>query len=441
MRFPVGLILALVSSSANVRADVLTVGPSGADFTQIKTAVQAAADGDAILVKAGTYDGFLVDDKALRIVNVSAASVLVQGVVRVHDLSPGKTLVLSGIDVQAEAAEGLIVFASAGAVRVQDGDFLGGPGDYLDYDTGIPGYAGAKVVASADVVFERCTLTGGHGNYGLWDYFIPNSSGGDGLQSEGSRVAVFASTTIGGDGGWYDEHGNGLFGGHGVSAIESDLFLSGCSLQGGNGGGGGEGSFFDYAGSGGDGGNGLEAVGSSARLYTTLLSAGVGGPAGSGYSGYKGSPGYPGQEIHADGASSVSEHGGVTRRLEGPWHAPDDSSVELTVEGKPGDEVYIVASSATDYRLEVARRGVWLLGDDALPQARSTASGGGGALVWPTRSGSHGTIGAGGTLTLSRPVADVPPGVAASTLFLQAVMVRPSGKIALSDLLVIEVVD
>ena len=239
MRAPLGLRVAsvLIGTPTFALADVLTVGPSGADFTQIKAAVQAASDGDAIHVSPGIYEGFRVDDKALRIVNTGTGTVSVTGVIRIHDLSPGKTLVLSGIDAAAAGAEGLIVFQCQGSVRVQGGEFEGGPG--FDGTAYRPGFDGARVVESNDVVLVRCILEGGEGVWGCWDCFIPTTGGGAGLRVEDSCVALLSSTAQGGRGGSADEDDEGGDGGDGVSAEDSRLFVAGNVLRGSFGGAGG----------------------------------------------------------------------------------------------------------------------------------------------------------------------------------------------------------
>lgn len=59
--------LLLLVLAAPVRSEVHTVGPpgSGADFTTIQAAVDAAADGDTVLVAAGDYTGFSVQKPVL----------------------------------------------------------------------------------------------------------------------------------------------------------------------------------------------------------------------------------------------------------------------------------------------------------------------------------------------------------------------------------------
>jgi len=71
----VSLALALLSTVA--AAGVLTVGPvgSGAQFTQIQAAVNAAHEDDVLLVRAGTYQRVTVD-KPLRILGVEPGVII-----------------------------------------------------------------------------------------------------------------------------------------------------------------------------------------------------------------------------------------------------------------------------------------------------------------------------------------------------------------------------
>ena len=59
--------LSLIAFAAVPNADLLRVGP-GEIFTTIQAAVDAASDGDLILVEPGSYPEFRVDGKDLSIV-------------------------------------------------------------------------------------------------------------------------------------------------------------------------------------------------------------------------------------------------------------------------------------------------------------------------------------------------------------------------------------
>ena len=77
---------------------------SGAgQYLQISAAVAAAASGDTLLVKSGTYAAFTVDgEKSLSVVADTGASVTVDGTVAVKNLAATQTVLLSGLNLGAQ---------------------------------------------------------------------------------------------------------------------------------------------------------------------------------------------------------------------------------------------------------------------------------------------------------------------------------------------------
>src|SRR4029079_10896693 len=75
---------------------VLVVG-SGGTFADIQPAVDAARDGDAVLVRTGSYSGFTIPDKSLVVAADAGATVDVQGSVRVDGLAAGRSVLVAGI--------------------------------------------------------------------------------------------------------------------------------------------------------------------------------------------------------------------------------------------------------------------------------------------------------------------------------------------------------
>ena len=101
---------------------------AGADFTDIEPAVDAAADGDVVLVRAGTYSSFGIQAKGLRVVAASATP-MVQGsiglrpVVAIRDLAAQQSVWIRGLQI-LEATEngypGVAITDCAGTVHLEN---------------------------------------------------------------------------------------------------------------------------------------------------------------------------------------------------------------------------------------------------------------------------------------------------------------------------------
>src|SRR6185295_13168121 len=94
------------------------------DQLTIAAAVAAASDGDLVLVRSGTYAGFVVDDKALVITIDVGALVTIEGTIEIDNLAAGKSLVLAELLVHGTAdasgsSPALRLVNAAGRVRVE----------------------------------------------------------------------------------------------------------------------------------------------------------------------------------------------------------------------------------------------------------------------------------------------------------------------------------
>src|SRR5690349_16128261 len=232
-------VLALLLLAPLASADVLVVAPTG-PYTQIQAAVNAATDGDLVLVKPGSsYVGFHVQAKSLSIVaDAGLSGVGLQGTVIVSDLAAGQTVTVSGLNADASVAgtEGLHYgFYSnnnLGSVRCESCRFYGLP--YLDYSG--DGFDAARIVNSSDVSLVACTMQGGYCFEG-YSWTIP--VGGCGARCELSSVTIVDCSLHGGlglEGSWGTTSGGG---GAGLAAGNSTVFLSSSTAQGGEGGDGG----------------------------------------------------------------------------------------------------------------------------------------------------------------------------------------------------------
>lgn len=236
------LLLAVFSSSTTSQSRVWIVDDDAtADFTEIYQAVAAAADGDTVLVNAGTYDGFAITGKSLTVQARSPAVPVVGEGVVVRDLAPGASVVLRGLHlVYAE----LVIEDCAGSVWVEDCD-----AESLDDDF-------QHVIRnSADVVVSRCSISA--------DNYL------QGLVVVDSSVHLFDSELRGADGRPASDIPclmiDAQDGYAGLAVTGSFVYLSGCEVKGGD---GGMAVFMQFCGCGdaGDGGSAVDLVAGNPTL-------------------------------------------------------------------------------------------------------------------------------------------------------------------------------
>ncbi|MBL8695067.1 MAG: hypothetical protein JNJ88_13315 [Planctomycetes bacterium] len=201
-----------------------TPGP-GVNFTSLQAAHDAAAPGDILLVKAGTYPSLIIS-KGLTVTADTGALVNVStlafglGVV-VSNIPLGQSVVLREIHVQNQAFS---ITNCSGSV-------------WLDHcsATGVSVLAqpALNLVNSGRVAASWCTFTGGSGQNG--SLFGRSSDGAAAASLTSSRLMAYDTSFTGGGGG------NGLgsttasSGGNGLEAVvgSSQLFASNCRFIGG----------------------------------------------------------------------------------------------------------------------------------------------------------------------------------------------------------------
>src|SRR5689334_15088038 len=106
---PSHAVLALSTLVAPASADVITVGPTGADHAQIQPAIDAAAPGDIVLLRSAPipyYQAFTLAGKAVAIFADQGGLAYVNGTTVIRDVPEGPAVVLrqivcSGSEVQA----------------------------------------------------------------------------------------------------------------------------------------------------------------------------------------------------------------------------------------------------------------------------------------------------------------------------------------------------
>lgn len=242
LRLAACALLTVLASAQGVRV----VTPAGdLNFTDIQPAVDAAGEGDVLLVAEGSYSAFTIDGKSLSIHALPGAAVVLQGSASVVHLGPDQCVLLDGVRVHAaDGNVALRLHDNEGLVRLQDCELRGG-GDPGNSGGGL---AGIEIIDCAGVALLQCDVLGGIGLAGLEDYF-PATDGGPGIVVERGAVALHESTALGGEGGRYDcfdmmycyyQPGRG---GRAVvtvyepqGALTSEVFTSGSHVQGGDGG-------------------------------------------------------------------------------------------------------------------------------------------------------------------------------------------------------------
>ncbi len=326
--------------------DVLVVGSGGPYFT-INQALQAASDGDIILVKTGGQSAFTVDGKSVVITISSGGQLAFDGQMVVRNVGAGGLVAISGLKSnaqQAPAQPGAVLSGNAGGVRLQDcgsvgtKTVLGGSGQFA---------AGIVIENCASAVLFRCTMLGGtHSAPGTGD----GTPGGYGLYSNESSVHLIGTSVTGGKGGPAndDDHGHsGGAGGNGV-VIDSGV-LTGISMiaVGGNGAGGkpGDGSLScNNGGNGGAAGHGVVVGGFSTlrRKPGVTMTAGLPGSGAPSFcGGSAGQAGAAGQGLVVGPSALDVLLPGVARYLTASTVVREQQNMNLTFTGQPGDEVRV----------------------------------------------------------------------------------------------------
>ena len=362
------VILSFLSARPGTHAgNVIVVdGAGGGDFAAIQPAVDAAADGDTVLVKTGNYTSFVVANKALAIVGDTGNDVQIAGHVRAHDLAAGKALVLANLHVTGTGSRALSLSNNAGSIRIEYCSLAGAAAPICAPDAAVDGWDAVRAVASADVSFVSTSLLGGASGSEVGSGTL--GYGGTGLAAlSGSKITGYSCSNfnltynwwISGGGGTFcgsSLDGDGTYGGLGIwMQSGTELFASRCEVFGG--GGGNTSICLSY---GGDGGTALVNSSVAHLLECYLLGGGPGcGPCGFDPCGNSGA--------NYAGPGQFDFIGGQSRSLLVPDRVPrENASVSLWFLGQPGDEVYLYVSRRTSRRFIPAYHGVLL---PQLPQA------------------------------------------------------------------------
>jgi len=418
----VPLCIASVLSSARASADVIVVDDGGgADHTSIQSAVDAAVDGDTILVRAGFYGGFTIANRSLTVTADAGENVVITGAVRVLDLTITQDVLLAGLTGAGVpslsddlAGHGLVLRNNFGSVRVETSSFTGAD----NFDATLPedciafgdnnGFHGALVENCADVVMHRSEFYGGDGlilpddftGLGYCGFLLPGGDGGHGVFADAARVVISDSVTVGGDGEYGGQGGRGGDGYRGLGT--GQVVVAGTELAGGEGGVG-----FDFLfGPGGQGGDGILTLGSTDTLLRDNATAG-----GEGGHSVVFEDGADGQGIEVYG--TLTEFSQAARKLSADSPAREGELLSLDFEGVPEDFAVLLYGTPETFLLPIFQ-GALLT--DATP----------GVIVLGTIDGT-------GQLSLEATVGGIDASLGAIRLSLQGLFVTSTGTATLGS--------
>ena len=393
-----------VPASGGQPSHVIVVDAAGGgSFLRIQDAVDAARDGDTILVRPGSYDGFTVVDKALVIVG-DGSNVHVSGTARAQDLQPGKILTLAQLQVTSLAgASALSLSYDSGHARAYRCSFVGSHGS-------VPGLRdggdGAVLDHCADVAFSHCIVRGGNAQPGNVD--MPGSEpgiAGRGIGAVSSTVTIHESTIAGGAGDDGDSADwDGGAGNDACDLSESTLYAEADSFTGGNGGS----AQFTYCLGGYGGWAGQAVIAGSGSLARMLRNTEVGGIPGCDQGPLCSADCYP--QLPARYGATFVDLPGWAAFLDVPTPVRENAALQITARGRQGDAVYLIRSGTTRAAF--------------LPERRSMS------LVRPWRSDEILFLGflPGNDVpvTYTLPLSDLGPGVESRTTYFQLMLDGPS---------------
>lgn len=319
------LLCACVLASPSSSADVLVVDASagpGWDFTELQAAVDAAADGDVLLVRNGVYAGVTIDDLSISVLaDTGEANVRVQGGFTIRNLSANKRVLVSRIQLiptslgSFASLSGWFVSDCAGAVLLRR------------CTVQVTDSSGATLLIGNPMV--RAT----NSSVLQLDRIAPEAPGGAlftyrGLTATDSTVFVYDSVLNAGEGDVLSA----------VVVSGGSLYCSGSGIQGGK---GTDGTLTPLGCTPvGDGGHGVEftSAGEFIRLDTQIT------PGAGGSGGDECFDGIDGEAIA--GPASVQTLAPSMRYLSTRVPARDGLNMKATAFGEPGDVVLALYSSS-----------------------------------------------------------------------------------------------
>ncbi|QDU65704.1 hypothetical protein [Engelhardtia mirabilis] len=337
-----GIALGGVPASAQQVLLVDADGGPGADFTDLQPALDAAAEGQVVLILPGSYSQFVVDGKSLSIF-AAAPGVAVEGRCRVRNVGPGQRVVLDGLKFHSIEGTALQVDDCPGSVWFEGlvVESIGNPF--------VAPSVGVQVSDADNLVMVDCAVRSTVGEQ------ITTNGSNAGLQVLYSNVYLFDCVATAG------LQNFGYDGDPGVEAGSSFVFASGCRMVGGR---GSDGKVFGGAAcaDGSDGGPGLRSINAFQGPGSEVLllgSVSIGGEPGR-PSSPACSPGAQGPSLEEFPGSSIQDLGLQLppRRLELSGPISSGQSLHGTLSGSPAELGWIVASIETSAVFVPALHGV-----------------------------------------------------------------------------------
>ncbi len=346
-------LLAFVLLLSSAFADVIIVDALGAgDYPGIQLALANATDDDLILVRSGSYNGFLVSNRTIRIVaSPPGSAVHINDTIRVRDIAADQSVVLSGLDVSIQGplmvtaddiGKGLIVRNCDGPVRVQDCEFEASPNST---------YAGNSFDGISVENSDDFALVSSEGRGGPFDA---------GLDASDSQIALAQCLLVGGRGLGCTVPGSGV-----ILRNSSMVFDSDGQIYGGRGADDVCPSSPCYFLLGADGGPGtVISSGGGASVLTLLGSDLQGGGGGFGlcnsyFDNFVADPGPP---FALPPALPPTFLAGTARTSDYPATVAEGGTLFVELTGEAGDEVTLILSKTAQFDATGPGVGVRLVG-------------------------------------------------------------------------------
>jgi len=404
-RFAISICLVLfppVLAAQNVVVLAPSAGP-GVDATTLPSAIALAADGDIVLIKAGTYSNggspneTVISAKSITLVADNGAAVTLQDRLRIQSIGVNQRVAVRGIKVQYPLLTGgtpaLDVSNCLGTLWFEDCEF----NLTLLLPSGTGAGVAVRATSCAALLFARCSIQGASSGG------TTVQSGADGYVGTQSSAAFYECTVKGGTP--MAVEGNG---GSGATLNGGLLFASGSTF----GGSGGPGdTFFKCPG---DGGDGIHLATGAPALVSLALTA-VGGSASpsSAFCFGPGADGVPGQGVRV--TSGVhSALSGTARTFHVNPTAREGGTIIKSYGAPAGDFAYRSYSGFSGFTYFLAYKGVLGL-----------------SLGAPINTKFDGLMPASGTLAVPSTIGPLAGTVEGVTLFLQGSFYSASSGILL----------